>query len=169
MSDNETNLKDIYEDNFSKVYNFFFYHVLHREISEDLTEQTFLKVAEHLNQYDPKKAKPGTWVMKIAQNTLIDYYRIKKNMVSIDADDTGEIMNHMSVSFEEQYEQIVSPKRKELYLALSKLSELERELIYQKYFLDKSYHDMEKQFGRGSSTLATIVQRAKEKLKSSCE
>ena len=157
-------LKELYEENFPIIYNFFFYRLLHRENAEDLTAQTFLKAAEHLHTYDPDKAKASTWLQRIAQNTLIDFYRSQKKSVSIDNETIGSAL---SVSVEEQYEQIVSPGRKALYAALWQLSERDRTLVYHKYFLEESYHEISRQFSINESTLATVLQRAKAKLRES--
>ena len=157
-------LKELYEENFPIIYNFFFYRLLHRENAEDLTAQTFLKAAEHLHTYNSDKAKASTWLRRIAQNTLIDFYRSQKKSVSIDNED---ISAALSVSFEEQYEQIASPGRKAVYAALCQLSERDRILIYHKYFLEESYHEISQQFSINESTLATVLQRAKAKLRES--
>ena len=160
----DINLEEIYRKYFSSIYNFFFYQLLHKENAEDLTAQTFLKAVEKLDTYDRKKGSISTWLWKIAQNTLIDFYRSKKCEISLDEEDSG-ILDVLSVSFEEQYEKIASPKRRELYQALTQLSERERILLYQKYFLGKSYIEISKEFHLNKSTLATILQRAREKLR----
>ena len=163
MQDDKS-LEVIYRKYYLLIYNFFFYQLLHRENAEDLTSQTFLKVAEKLDTYDREKGNISTWLWKIAQNTLIDFYRRKKYEISLNKDISG-IWDAISVSFEEQYEQIAAPKRKELYQALTKLTNRERILIYQKYYLGKSYREISREFHLKESTLATIMQRAKVKLR----
>lgn len=160
----EKNLEEIYREYFSPIYNFFFYQLLHKENAEDLTAQTFLKAAEKLDTYDSDKGKISTWLWTIAQNTLVDFYRSRRCEISLDKEDSG-LLDTLAVSFEEQYERIASPKRKAFYQALVQLSERERILIYQKYFLGKSYHEISREFHLKESTLATILQRAKEKLR----
>lgn len=168
MPSNDIDLEKFYLEHFSKIYNYFFYQVLHRETTEDLTSHTFLKAAEHISEYNPKKAQINTWLWTIAKNTLIDFYRTQKQEKSID-DEALEADNVLSVSFEEQYAKIVNPTRKALYAVLAQLSERERLFVYHKYFLDESYHDIAKQFDINESTLATVLQRAKAKLRKSME
>lgn len=45
----------IYEDYFGKIYNFIFGQMLNREISEDLTEDVFVKVMTNLDSYNPSR------------------------------------------------------------------------------------------------------------------
>lgn len=163
MSSEEVNLEELYREYFPKIYNFFFYKLLHREDAEDLTEQTFLKIAEKLHTYNPKKAKIGTWIGQISENTLIDFYRTGKRTLPLDDKLSGE--STLSVSFEEQYGQIANPVRKEIYAALYELSERDRLLVYHKYLLGWSYHEIAEKFQINESTLASVLQRAKGKLR----
>lgn len=156
-------LEALYQEYFPKVYNYFFYHVLHRENAEDLTEQTFLKIAEHLDTYNPEKGKLSTWIGRVRDNTLIDFYRTQKRPLSLDDESINE-ENNLVVSFEEQYEKIANPERRELYAALFELSERDRMFIYYKYLLGWSYHEIAEKFQINESTLASVLLRAKSKL-----
>jgi len=48
-----------------------------REQAEDLTQETFVKAFEALEQQDPDR-KPSAWILRIANNTAIDYVRRKR-------------------------------------------------------------------------------------------
>lgn len=159
----DINLEKLYQEYFSKIYNYFFYQLLHREIAEDLTSRTFLKVVEHRSDYHPDKGKISTWLWTIAKNVRIDFYRTQKQELSLGQEGIEKDMS-LSVSFEEQYAKIIAPTRKALYAALVQLSERERMLVYHKYFLGESYREISKEFDINESTLATILQRAKIKL-----
>ena len=159
-----SDLEKLYQEYFPKIYNYFFYQLLHKESAEDLTSRTFLKAAEHISDYNPDKAQISTWLWTIAQNTLIDFYRTQKPELSIDHE-TIKTDTALSVSFEEQYDKISNPARKALYMALTQLSERDRLFVYHKYFFGENYHDISMQFGINESTLATILQRAKAKLR----
>lgn len=51
--------------------------VNHREIAEELLQDTFVKICEHCNLYDPSKGRFFTWIMSIARNLSIDKVRTK--------------------------------------------------------------------------------------------
>lgn len=168
MNNEGDNLEKLYREYFPKIYNFFFYKLLHREDAEDLTAQTFLKIAEKLYTYNPEKAKLNTWIGRISENTLIDFYRTGKKTLPLD-DELSGIGNALSVSFEEQYAQIANPLRKEIYAALCQLPERDRMLVYHKYLLGESYHEIAEKFQINESTLASALQRAKAKLRKNLE
>ncbi len=63
----------IYEEYFGKIYNYIFGQMLNREISEDLTEDVFIKVFTNLDSYNPARAGMSTWIYTVARNTIADY------------------------------------------------------------------------------------------------
>jgi len=49
----------------------------HRELAEDLTQETFVKAFRALDHNGPER-KPSAWILRIANNTAIDYVRRKR-------------------------------------------------------------------------------------------
>jgi RNA polymerase sigma-70 factor (ECF subfamily) len=154
----------MYEDYFSKIYNYVFYRILHKENAEDLVSQIFLKVSQNIFQYDETKASFRTWIYKITDNILIDFYRKNKKMLSIDDEENG-LENILSISFEEQYQKIIAPDRKELYRALCELTEMQRELIALKYFFGYNNREISQKVGMNESTVSTRILRGVSELK----
>ncbi len=48
-----------------------------RELAEDLTQETFVKAFRALDRHGPER-KPSAWILRIANNTAIDYVRRKR-------------------------------------------------------------------------------------------
>jgi len=59
------------------VYDLIYGMVGIRELAEDLMQETFVKAFEALEQQDPDR-KPLAWIKRIANNTAIDYVRLKR-------------------------------------------------------------------------------------------
>jgi len=154
-------LAEIYETYFSKIYNFIFFKVLHRETAEDLVSMTFLKAAEKFHTYDPDKGAVSTWLFTIAQNLVTDWYRNRKIPVSLDDEGNFEL----SVDFEEQSSLIADDTRRVLYQALTGLDGRSRDIIAQKYFLDKTIRQIAEEKEMNESTVSTIHNRGLEKLR----
>lgn len=51
--------------------------------TEDLMQDTYIKMVENINSYDVKY-KFTTWIATIARNTALDYYRKSKKQFSVD-------------------------------------------------------------------------------------
>jgi len=57
------------------------------ELSQDLTQQTFLKIFVFFDKYNiTEKEYLTTWCLKVAKNIYIDYLRKKKDILECDLD-----------------------------------------------------------------------------------
>lgn len=65
----------LYEMYFDRIYRYIYYRSLHRETAEDLCSKTFLKALDKLSTYNPKKGAFGSWLYRIASNSLTDHFR----------------------------------------------------------------------------------------------
>jgi RNA polymerase sigma-70 factor (ECF subfamily) len=75
---------EIYNHLSKPVYNFLFARVRQKQVAEDLLQTVFLKVWKNLSGYQTKRsAKFSTWLFQIANYTLIDYWRTKKETTDI--------------------------------------------------------------------------------------
>ena len=66
------------------VFSLIFRMVRDRELAEDLAQDTFIKVLNHIDRYRPE-FKLSSWLFKIANNVAIDHLRRRQlDTVSID-------------------------------------------------------------------------------------
>ena len=158
-------VEQIYQTCFPKIYNYFFYRLLHQESAEDLTSRTFLRMIERLHTYDAERGNVEPWLFRMAERVLIDYYREERPALSLD----NSLPVEPSVAFEEEYQKIMDPRRKLLYRSLTQLPERDRMLLYRKYLLGQSYHQIAGELCMNESTLASALQRAKKKLRRQLE
>ncbi len=57
------------------VYSYLRFHLPSADAAEDVTSETFFKVFQAADRYDPALGEPRTWIFRIAQNTLRDHLR----------------------------------------------------------------------------------------------
>jgi RNA polymerase sigma-70 factor (ECF subfamily) len=82
-SDAFAGLYDTYVD---EVYRFVLHRVNDEQTAEDITSQVFLKAWDNLGRYKARGVPFGAWLFQIARNTVIDYYRTRKETLPLDAD-----------------------------------------------------------------------------------
>ena len=126
---------EVYEREYSYVYNYIYMQVMHRENTEDLVSEIFIKAMKHYDSYNPSIASERTWLTNIARNTLIDEYRksSKAQVFSLDAE-----TEYVEPSEEDTYPIMQNPVNAEAQAILSKLNDSERELIAMIYFQNLS-------------------------------
>lgn len=153
-------LEMIYEKYYAKIYNYFYYRLLNKEVTEDLTSEVFLKIIKKYHTYDDTKASFVTWMNKIAENTLIDYYRAKKLELDI-----NDFENHLMVDFDSQRRKLTDETNKLVYEMLETLTAEEREILYLKFYLDKSNVEISRLLNLNKSTLSSRIFRIIKKLR----
>lgn len=76
---------ELYDLYASKVFNFIFSRVRNKAVAEDILQTVFLKAWNSLAKYTPSpNAKFSTWLFQIANFTVIDYWRTKKDILDLD-------------------------------------------------------------------------------------
>jgi RNA polymerase sigma-70 factor (ECF subfamily) len=135
---------------------------MNKHDAEDITGTVFLRVAAHFDSYDPNKGGVSSWVFRIAENALIDFYRARR--VSVNIDDLDDTLA-LSVDYESEASLIRNETLKGLYAALSELGDKTRAIIAQKYFMDKTIRQIAKDMQMNESTVSTMHNRGLKKLK----
>jgi len=67
----------------STIYRYVRFRVETREVAEDLTSDTFMKALRSYSRYNPSRAAPLTWLLRIARNTVTDHQRARKRRSSL--------------------------------------------------------------------------------------
>lgn len=70
-------IDEICERYYKDVYRYCLFFTNNRTEAEDLTQETFLKILKGLKHFR-NQSYIKTWVLSVAKNTAIDYYRRKK-------------------------------------------------------------------------------------------
>lgn len=74
----------LYEQYAGMIFRYVYSHLDNRLDAEDLTEDTFLRAWRALPNYDERGVPFTAFLFRIARNSLIDYYRQKKAVTSME-------------------------------------------------------------------------------------
>lgn len=118
-------------DNYAAALNGVIYRIVQdEESSEDVLQETFVKIWNNFSQYDKTKGKLFTWIVNIARNLAIDYTRsksFKNQQKNLDVDKiVGYIDSKKSTLF--------NPEQIGLKAMLDKLKPEQREILDLVYF-----------------------------------
>ena len=100
-ADSFGHLYDLYID---RIYRHLYYRVGNPDIAEDLAAQVFLNAWRAVGRYRQTGRPFIVWLLSIAHNLLVDYYRAQKDTTSVDdviipADDSVDPVTVAEKSF----------------------------------------------------------------------
>lgn len=92
---NKVKFNDIWL-NFSRPVKEFIRNQTHNsDITDDLLQEVFIKIHQHLSQLQDEERLAG-WVFQIARNTVLNYFRDKKNHL---AKENDEYLNNLEETY----------------------------------------------------------------------
>lgn len=156
---------------FSALYRHFFpivyKYVMRRMPTGDVDEVTgrvFLRVYEHIGDYDRSKAAFSTWLFRITSNEIA---RIFGESARREIPTEWEESLVPAVPAEEGTEQRILRQEEDrrLHAALKTLSEREQRIIAMTYWLDMSSDAIGAALGEKPNTIRVALKRAREALK----
>ena len=151
-------IEKIYRIYFEDVYRFLLSLSKNKDVAQDITSETFLKVINNSNKIE-KTRNIKAYIFTIAKNTYINYFN--KNKLMIATDDIEKFDQGID-SFEENL--IENDNVKVLKDAIDKLDEPYRSITKLR-LNDLSFKEIGKIYGKTSNWACVCYYRAKEKLK----
>ena len=158
---------------FSLVYRM----VRDREAAEDLAQDTFIKVLNHIDRYSPE-FKFSSWLFKIANNVAIDHLRRRRlDTVSIDgapdATSASEVEASTIQLASEQESPLEELASRELGSAIERaigaLRPQYRACIMLRHVEGRSYEEIAATLDLPLGTVKTYIHRARHELRRALE
>ena len=127
-----------------KLFTYIFLNVKDRHLAEDLFQDTFIKVINTLRSgsyNDEGKFLP--WVMRIAHNLIIDYYRKSNRIPTIENDDEFDIFNTIKIFDVNVEDKMITEQiHHDVKKLLDLLPEDQREVIVMRHYADMSFKEI---------------------------
>ena len=138
----------------SRVFAFIMSKIRNKDLSEDIFQDTFIKVINSLQRgtYN-EEGKFLPWMMRIAHNLVIDHFRKESKMKNIRPTDEFNIFDVISNGNRVQDEEMI---RKRVHADLNKLiqdlPEDQMEVLRMRYFEDMSFKKISEKTGVSINT-----------------
>ncbi|RXM40708.1 RNA polymerase subunit sigma-24 [Chryseobacterium sp. CH21] len=143
------------------VFSFVMKKVRDENDADEITVNVFSKVLSKLDMFDPH-FQFKTWVLTIAQNTVIDFWR-KKNRENEDAvENLDEVKNQYAKSPEELL--ISEEEQKKIIKTIESLDANYQDIIKLRFFEEKSIKEIADELGISVANTKVRVMRAKKVL-----
>ncbi|CAI8900662.1 RNA polymerase sigma factor [Chryseobacterium sp. IT-36CA2] len=143
------------------VFSFVMKKVRDENDADEITVNVFSKVLSKLDMFDPH-FQFKTWILTIAQNTVIDFWR-KKNRENEDTvENLDEVKNQYAKSPEELL--ISEEEQKKIIKAIESLDANYQDIIKLRFFEEKSIKEIADELGISVANTKVRVMRAKKVL-----
>jgi len=142
------------------IYRYIFFKVK-KDDALDLTENVFLKIWENLKSYSyTEGCSFSSWVYRIAHNAVVDYYRVTKEHVELDANLADEKKHNDPI--------VITERRlgqDALKTAMSKLKKTYQQIILMKYINELENHEIARVLRKSEGSIRILKFRALKALR----
>jgi len=143
------------------LYGFFYGMNREQELSEDLVQNTFLRILKYKHLFRGE-GDFKAWMFHIARNVNIDHHRKNRIKAKDDVDDWHEKLGHHEHRSAEMQQ---DEEKQMLSMAMDRLPEEKREILLLSKYQEKKYQEIGEILGCTESTVKVKVFRALQELK----
>jgi len=128
----------------NRVFAYILMIVKDKELAEDLFQDTFIKVINTFRSGQYKEeGKFIQWVMRIAHNLIIDYFRKSKRIPTIENNDEYDIFDKVRIPVDSVEEQMITEQiHKDVKKLIDYLPREQKEVLVMRHYADMSFKDI---------------------------
>lgn len=144
----------VYEHTNKGVFSMIISMVRNRTVTEDLMQDTYIKMIERIHQYQ-KGRNFLAWLLQIAKNTTLDYLRKTKNQMIYDPIEQAYLQDQLKTD----------PVTYQVEDLVKSLSIEEKQIVLLRVVSDMKFKDIAKVVKKPLGTVLWIYQKAIKTLK----
>ena len=128
----------------NRVYAYILMVVKDKELAEDLFQDTFITVINTFRSGQYKEeGKFIQWVMRIAHNLIIDYFRKAKRIPIVENNDDYDIFDKVRIPVESVEEQLITEQiHRDVKKLIDYLPSEQKEVLVMRHYGDMSFKDI---------------------------
>ena len=142
--------------NQDNIFGYILKVVKDEELANELFQETFLKIISKIQNHQyTETGRLQWWMLRVAHNVVIDYYRDQKKKFVVDApkeNDLSAVKSDELVDVNRETELTNQRTLKQLVLLMNALPAPQREVVYMRYFQDMSFKEIAEEVGCSINT-----------------
>lgn len=141
--------------NQEKLFTYILFVVCDREMANDMFQETFFKVVSRLQQGKYiANGKFSAWLMRIAHNVIMDWYRQQRAQNIVDAPKENDLSNVGSTLLESSREgELVNNQvMEDVRRMMSHLPASQREVVFMRFYQQMSFKEIAEATGVSINT-----------------
>ena len=154
VNGDESALGELIARHKDRIYRFIYSKVYDRDVTEDIFQDTFVKVINTLKKGNyNEEGKFLPWVMRIAHNLVIDYIRRNNRMPKFESNDDFNIFSVLSDGdLNAERSMIKDQVQKDVQRLIEELPEDQKEVLTMRIYKDMSFKEISEQTGVSINT-----------------
>lgn len=154
ISGDEKALEILIKRHNQRITSFIYSKVMDRDIAEDIFQDTFIKVIKTLKKGNySEEGKFLPWVMRIAHNLIIDYFRKNKRLPKFEGSDDFNIFSVICDDKLNAEKQIIKDQiDSNLELLIEELPDDQKEVLVMRIYRDMSFKEISENTGVSINT-----------------
>lgn len=144
LAGHESALEVLIRRHKNRVFAYILMVVKDKELAEDLFQDTFIKVINTFRSGTYKEeGKFIQWVMRIAHNLIIDYFRKSKRIPTVENNDEYDIFDKVRVPVESIEEQMITEQiHQDVKKLIDYLPKEQKEVLVMRHYGEMSFKDI---------------------------
>lgn len=147
----------LYDKYHTEVYNYFWYRTnFSQEVAEDLMQETFFRAFRALPLYKIRQSTYLTYLLHIAHNLLVNYYRDNKNIAieqieRIPIEYTAQLTSRVDMAI--------------VFHDLQKIPPMQKEALLLKYREQRSVQEIAAIMNKSENAVKLLLSRGRKKIR----
>ena len=148
ISGNEDSINVLLNRHRKRILDYIYMMVKNRDVADDIFQETLIKVVRFVD--DGRYTDNGkflSWVLRIAHNQVIDYFRQKKQRNNVSEGDAGyDILNNQKFSDHTVEEKLITNQiETDVRKLIDFLPPEQKEVVLMRYYMGLSFKEIAEQ------------------------
>ncbi len=149
----------IFDEYAPVLHRFFAARLNNRESAQDLTQECFIRLLKHIDQFDCEQGNFQSWFWRIARNLLIDTYRQARPVQSLE---TMEAAGFDAPDLADRM--IPNIELRRVLETVKTFPDEDQELFYFYFIADIAYPEIAELTGKSEANLRVAIHRLRKRI-----
>jgi RNA polymerase sigma-70 factor (ECF subfamily) len=144
LAGNHSSIERLIRRHKNRVFAYILMIVKDKELAEDLFQDTFIKVINTIRSGSYKEeGKFIQWVLRIAHNLIIDYFRKAKRIPFVEQREDYDIFDKVRIPVESVEDRLITEQiHKDVKKLIDFLPQEQKEVLLMRHYADMSFKDI---------------------------
>ena len=148
ISGTEISINILLDRHRKRIFDYIYMMVKNQDVADDIFQETLIKVVRFVREGRyTENGKFLSWVLRIAHNQVIDYFRQKKQRNNISEGDAGyDLLNHPKFSDRTVEERLITDQiEADVRKLIDFLPSEQKEVVLMRYYMGLSFKEIAEQ------------------------